>query len=57
MPLHARPLTPCIGRCTTSTGDAVCKGCGRDLEQIRDWNTYTDDKKRAVMAQLLERPR
>ena len=57
MSLHAPPLTPCIGRCTTSTGDAVCRGCGRNLEQIRDWNTYTNDEKRAIMAQLPEKKR
>lgn len=26
--------------------DEICKGCGRSVEEIRDWETYTDlDKK------------
>ena len=22
--------------------DEICKGCGRSVEEIRDWETYTD---------------
>lgn len=40
--------SPCIGKCSTSMApfDEICKGCGRSIEEIRDWETYTDlDKK------------
>jgi len=40
--------SPCVGKCSTSMAplDEICKGCGRSLEEIRDWETYTDlDKK------------
>jgi uncharacterized protein len=40
--------SPCIGKCSTSMApfDEICKGCGRSVEEIRDWETYTDlDKK------------
>jgi len=45
-------LTPCIGVCSTSTGDDVCRGCGRSLEQIREWPGYSDDEKMRVMDEL-----
>ena len=40
--------SPCVGKCSTSMApfDETCKGCGRSVEEIRDWETYTDlDKK------------
>jgi len=40
--------SPCVGKCSTSMApfDEICKGCGRSVEEIRDWETYTDlDKK------------
>jgi predicted Fe-S protein YdhL (DUF1289 family) len=27
------------------------------VAEVRDWNTYSDDEKRAIMAQLPERQR
>lgn len=46
---------PCRGLCTTSTGDYQCKGCGRTLDEIRDWNTYTAEEKRKLMEELPQR--
>ena len=40
--------SPCVGKCSTSMApfDETCKGCGRSVEEIRDWETYTElDKK------------
>lgn len=40
--------SPCVGKCSTSMApfDEICRGCGRSVEEIRDWETYTDlDKK------------
>ena len=40
--------SPCVGKCSTSMApfDEICKGCGRSVEEIRDWETYTElDKK------------
>ena len=55
--LNTKPLTPCAGRCSHNVGDEICRGCGRTVEEVRDWNTYSDDEKRAIMAQLPERRR
>ena len=31
------PDTPCIAICSTSQGDAYCKGCGRSFEEVQLW--------------------
>lgn len=31
------PDTPCIAICSTSQGDANCKGCGRTFEEVQRW--------------------
>ncbi|ENW48658.1 hypothetical protein F917_02530 [Acinetobacter baumannii NIPH 67] len=33
--------TPCIGKCSTTFGDDVCRGCRRFSEEIIQWNTYS----------------
>ena len=42
--------SPCSGRCTTSMApfDERCQGCGRNIEQIRDWESYSDYDKKIV---------
>lgn len=55
MGIHDKPLTPCVGRCSHNVGDYVCKGCGRTVEEVRDWNTYPDDLKRAIIERLRRR--
>ena len=48
-----KPLTPCVGICsTTSQGDDVCVGCNRTAQQVREWNTYPDDMKVKIMNHL-----
>lgn len=32
--------SPCIGRCSHNVGDIICVGCGRNIEEVRDWNQY-----------------
>lgn len=42
--------SPCTGRCTTSMApfDETCQGCGRNIDQIRDWETFSDFEKKAI---------
>ena len=42
------PDTPCIAICSTSQGDAVCKGCGRTHDEVQHWPAYGPVEKRAV---------
>lgn len=45
-----KPLTPCQGICTATVfGDLVCRGCGRTLAEVNDWNKYTDELKIKIM--------
>ena len=43
---------PCRGVCSTATGDYVCRGCGRTVDEIRDWNTLTRDQKIEINARV-----
>ena len=46
------PDAPCIAICSTSQGDAVCKGCGRSFEEVRHWQAYSPAQKRAVWRRI-----
>lgn len=41
------PDAPCIAICSTSQGDAVCKGCGRTFEEVQHWTVMTPAEKRS----------
>ncbi len=40
------PDTPCIAICSTSQGDALCKGCGRTFEEVQVWLSMSPAEKR-----------
>jgi len=42
------PDSPCIAICSTAQGDAVCKGCGRSEDEVRQWTGFSPAEKRAV---------
>ena len=42
--------SPCVARCSTALGDAVCKGCGRTFEEVTFWNVMDDSQKQASAA-------
>ena len=48
----ATPDAPCIAICSTSQGDAECKGCGRSFEEVRHWQAYSPAHKRAVWRRI-----
>ncbi|MFN9114771.1 MAG: DUF1289 domain-containing protein [Bacteroidota bacterium] len=37
--------TPCLKICKLDKDTETCIGCGRSLEQIRDWVTYTEEER------------
>lgn len=49
-----RSSTPCIGICSTTFGDDVCKGCKRFSHEITNWGKFSTDE-RAVVNSRLER--
>ena len=44
--------TPCIGICSTTYGDLVCRGCKRFAHEIVGWNGYRDEQRELVWARL-----
>ena len=46
------PDTPCIAICSTSQGDAVCKGCGRSFEEVQHWTQMIPVEKRSVWRRI-----
>ncbi|MHD0644112.1 DUF1289 domain-containing protein [Pseudomonas aeruginosa] len=47
--------SPCIGMCSHNVGDEVCRGCGRTVPEVRDWNGYTSEEKIRVKAEAASR--
>ena len=50
--MQTRVPTPCVGLCSTTYGDSVCRGCKRFAHEIVDWNRYEDEQKAAVLTRL-----
>lgn len=46
------PDAPCIAICSTSQGDAVCKGCGRTFEEVQQWPAMGASDKRATWRRI-----
>lgn len=44
--------TPCVGICSTTYGDLVCRGCRRYLHEVIDWNRFSDADKRLIWQRL-----
>lgn len=44
--------TPCVGICSTTYGDTVCRGCRRYLHEVIAWNRYDDNQKRLIWQRL-----
>ena len=49
---HSTPDTPCIAICSTSQGDAHCKGCGRSFDEVQHWTAMRPAEKRAVWRRI-----
>ncbi len=44
--------SPCINVCKMNPETALCEGCYRTLDEIASWAAFSDEEKRAVLAQL-----
>lgn len=49
-----RKRTPCVGICSTTYGDLVCRGCKRFAHEIVQWNGYDNEQQERVWQRLLE---
>jgi len=43
-------ITPCVSICKIVEGK--CAGCGRTLEEIAKWRSYSDEERLQVMNRL-----
>lgn len=46
------PDTPCIAICSTSQGDAICKGCGRTFAEVQHWTAMSPEEKRVTWRRI-----
>ncbi len=46
--------TPCVGICSTTYGDLVCRGCKRFAHEIVQWNGYDVAQQEQVWRRLFE---
>ena len=49
-----RSSTPCLGICSTTFGDEVCKGCKRFAHEIVNWTKYSEEEREIVNNRLEE---
>ena len=49
--LRAR-ATPCVGICSTTYGDLVCRGCKRFAHEITGWNGYNGAQRDEIELRL-----
>ena len=42
--------SPCKNLCILS--DSICLGCGRNIEDIKNWKNYTDEEREFVIQYL-----
>lgn len=47
--------SPCTGVCTMDTQAGLCRGCQRTIEEIIDWSSATEERKRAVWVRIQQR--
>jgi predicted Fe-S protein YdhL (DUF1289 family) len=45
--------TPCVGICSTTYGDLVCRGCKRFAHEIVQWNAFEEEQRQLVWERLL----
>lgn len=50
----SQPDTPCIAICSTSQGDALCKGCGRTFSEVQHWTEMSPAEKRITWRRITE---
>ncbi|MBU3739186.1 MAG: DUF3717 domain-containing protein [Rhodoferax sp.] len=48
------PDAPCIAICSTSQGDAWCKGCGRSFAEVQDWTRMSPAEKRQTWRRITQ---
>jgi uncharacterized protein len=50
--MEALLKSPCVGFCSTTFGDPICRGCKRTIREVDQWNTLTTTKQRQIWQRL-----
>ena len=48
----ARTRTPCVGICSTTYVDDVCRDCKRFIHEVINWNSFNPEEKESVRKRL-----
>jgi len=51
---RSRRKTPCVGICSTTYGDLVCRGCKRYAHEIIQWNAFSAKQRSTIWQRLAE---
>jgi uncharacterized protein len=44
--------SPCVNVCVIDPRTRLCEGCGRSIDEIGSWRSYTPEERRRIMAVL-----
>ena len=47
--------SPCIDICQMDSESGLCVGCGRTIEEIANWSSFTNEKKKNILKELKSR--
>ena len=50
--MQLKNRTPCVGICSTTYGDLVCRGCKRFSHEVVQWNGYDKDQQGLIWNRL-----
>ena len=56
-PLSPKPSSPCTKLCILDAVTGLCEGCGRTRDEIAQWGSLSESRRRAVMTTLEARLR
>jgi uncharacterized protein len=48
-------ISPCINICTLDARTKLCVGCGRTLDEVAGWSTFSEGERASIMQQLPQR--
>lgn len=48
-------VSPCINICRMTPDSGYCEGCFRTIPEITEWSRATDERKRAILAEVASR--
>ena len=49
--------SPCVEKCQLDAQSKFCLGCFRYLEEISDWETFSEEKKKKILYNIEMRKR